>query len=91
MTALSPLTAITEQLERIVAEHGFTAITIGLNTKQRDAARYSCDIHFADHKPGEHGCALATGASIGAAINNAYRQTLTKRLEASVAIVSEAA
>lgn len=87
----TPLTAITEQLERIAAEHGFTAIAIGLNSKQSDRARYSCDIHFADPKPGEHGCVLATGPSIAAAINTAYRQTLTKRLTASVAIVSEAA
>ena len=91
MSAASPLASVTEELERIAAEHGFTAMCVGLNIKQRDSARYDCDIHFDDPKPGGTGCVLATGASIGAAVNNAYRQTLTKRLEVSVAIVSEAA
>lgn len=91
MTQLSPLSAVTDQLERIVAEHGFTAITIGLNIKQAVASRYDCAIHFDDGKPGVIGCVHGHGANIGVAINNAYRETLTKRLHASVSIVSEAA
>ncbi len=91
MANQSPLSQVTDQLEQIVALHGFSAITIGLNTKQAEGSRYDCALHFDDAVPGEIGCVHGYGPSIGKAVNEAYRRSVDVRLPSLPMLVAEAA
>jgi hypothetical protein len=86
---MSTLSDFAYQLERMVADHGFTAISVDINTAQDADSRFGAALHFDDAIEG-NGCVLANGPTIAAAINNAYRTSLRKR-PVSLEIVSEAA
>ncbi len=86
----SVLTNFAEQLEELVAKGNFTSVSVGINTAQAAASRYDAALHYSDATKGL-GCSLGHGATIAAAINAAYRDSVAKRPIVVADLVAEAA
>lgn len=78
-----------EMLTRLCEQHGFTSISVGMNTAQREAARFNASLHYSDPLDGL-GCSQGMGATIAQALNNANREAVKNRPEPH-ALVREAA
>lgn len=62
-------TALEQSFAAICAQHGLTAITLGMNLKQREESRFTVTVHWDGFTSTGHRCTNAHGATLQAALD----------------------
>jgi hypothetical protein len=67
-------------LLKLCEAHDFTAVSVGINTHQREETRFDASLHYDDPLDGL-GCSQGFGRTTAEALNNAHREAVKNRPE----------
>ena len=85
------MSALEQSLRALCDQHNLTAITIGVNLKQREEYQFGVTVHWDGFSTRDIGCTGVQGATIADALAATVARAITERTRPTAAVLADEA